>query len=935
MTNKFAKDTIMINYQVRDEFYDKLPKITFDKDLALPLHTEKPPMWGVRAANDGEVMISSLSVERTFPDEDGLLKTAYDDFLSFMDCVGIEKADGGFFLRLEKRELDCFEAYKIAVSREGITVTSGDTEGVRRALIFIEDEMKRRSGSILPLGEISRKPFIKDRISRCYFTPSSHAEIEEAENELRDDVDYYPDEYLNRLAHDGINALWLGASLRYLVKTPLVPEYGSDAEKRVQKLNSVVEKCRKYGIKVYLFAVDPASSYCNPHLLNHPELMDDIEGAKWRLLCPSREKSVEYLRGAVKALFTSVPHLAGYINLTVGESLSTCASDGPVLNCRRCKAKFGTIGKTLAFVEKTIADAMHEASPDAKYISWTYEQRIWHIEDLKESCLERDERVIHLQNFEDFGRPVQLGKPRVSYDYWLSYVGPGKLFENTIAFNKEARRKTYAKIQVCSSHEISTVPYVTAPGILYDKYKYFYENGIEGVMQCWFFGNYPCLMNKAAGELAFMPFFGAKEQFLEHLAGVYWGSDAKTVAKAWLLFEEGYRNFPVNGAFEWLGPMQDSPVAPLHLKPIDRSMPSTWLATDAVGGDRIGECMCNGHTHEEIMELVGMMDSSWSSGMKLLDTVEDHGYTDRKEQRSVAKATSLIFRSGYNIIRFYYLRRLLGIGSGDPTVILSEMEEIAKEEILNSEALIPICDGDNRIGYHSEAHGHKIFPEKLMVRIENLKALLSTEFPEVRDRIESEKAPLEFYSGAGSKVVYKIGVDEELSLVTREGKGGMTSVKIEECDGGYKLYVLAKELAEGYVVVKPEFRIFHPSVPMLISKDEFIFPTSKRSFFNFANSYRTFSIHPDDMTVELEKYKFTADRVNGGDYLFTLYIDRERFGMEIGEPFRLDIERYEKDRHYDLGCTDAKEAFCFSDKLVTRLVHGTFSPECYAFIAPR
>ena len=924
----------MIDYQVRDEFYDKLPEITFDKDLALPLHTQKPPMWNERPVSNTEVRINSLFVDWNFPDGEGLLETAYDDFFRFMDCVGIEKADSGFFLRLKEQRLECFEAYKILVSRDGITVTSGDTEGIRRALIFIEDEMKRRAGSVLPLGEISRKPFIKDRISRCYFTPSSHAEIEEAENELCDDVDYYPDEYLNRLAHDGINALWLGASLRYLVKTPLVPEYGVDAEKRVQKLNSVVEKCRRYGIKVYLFAVDPASSYCNPHLLEHPELMDDIDGAKWRLLCPSQEKGIEYLKSAVKSLFTSVPHLAGYINLTVGEALSTCASDGPVLNCKRCKARFRTIGKTLAFVEKTIADAMHEVSPDAKYISWTYEQRIWEIEDLKESCFERDEKVIHLQNFEDFGRPLQLGKPRVSYDYWLSYIGPGRLFENTIAFNNEAKRKTYAKIQVCSSHEISTVPYVTAPGILYDKYKYFYENGIEGVMQCWFFGNYPCLMNKAAGELAFMPFFEAKDQFLEHLAGVYWGNDAKTVAKAWLLFEEGYRNFPVNGAFEWLGPMQDSPIAPLHLKPIDRSMPSTWLATDAVGGDRIGECMCNGHTHEEIEELVGMMDRSWSCGMRLLDAVEDHGYTDRKEQKSVAKATSLIFRSGYNIIRFYYLRRLLGIGSDDPNMLLSEMEEIAREEILNSAALIPICEGDNRIGYHSEAHGHKIFPEKLTARIEKLKELLSTEFVEVRERIEGGDAPLEFYSGIGSKVVYTVGRDEEISLVTRDNRKGQTRVKIEECDGGYKLYVLAKDLADDYIVIKPEFRIFHPLAPMLISKNEFIFPASRRSFFNFANSYRTFSIHPDDIAGELEKYSFTRDRTGDGDYVFTLYIDRERFGMEPGEPFRLDIERFEKGKHYDLGCTDAKEAFCFSDKLVTRLVHGTFSPECYAFIAP-
>ncbi len=924
----------MIDFQLRDEFCDKLPEITFAKDLSLPFHSEKPPLWNQREKKTGEVFISSLSLDFSFPDEEGLLKTSYEDFLSFMESVGIKKAYGGFYLRFLKKPLACFEAYTLRVNEEGITVISGDTEGVRRALVFIEDEMKRRSGSFLPLGEISRKPFIKDRISRCYFTPSSHSEIEENENELIDDVDYYPDGYLNRLMHDGINVLWLGASLRYLAKNPYAKEYGADAEKRISKLNAVVEKCRKYGIRIYLFAVDPASSCDNPHLLKHPELMDDAEGAPIRMLCPSQEKSVEYLRFAVKEIFTKVTHLAGYINLTVGESLSTCASNGPHLLCKRCKAKFGTIGKALAFVEKTIADAMREVNPEAKYISWTYEQRNWSDEDLKESCEERDEGVIHLQNFEDFGRPLQLGKKRVSYDYWLSYSGPGELFEKTIELNKRLKRKTYAKIQVCSSHEISTVPYVSVPGILYDKYKYFYENAIEGVMQCWFFGNYPCLMNKAAGELAFLSFEETKEQFLEKLAGIYWGKDAKSVASAWLDFEEGYRNFPVSVSFEWLGPMQDSPVAPLHLKPIDRSMPSTWLAVDAVGGDRLGECMCNGHTHEEIEELVSLMVRHWTRGISSLDSLEDYGCAERKEQISVARATSVIFRSGYNIIRFYYLRRLLGIGKGNPVSILSELREIVNEEISNSERLIPICEADNRIGYHSEAHGHKIFPEKLRWRIEKLQKLLETEFPEVEARIKNGEVPLAFYAGEGSKRVYKIGKDERLPLVKSSGERGLTEVKIEELSDCYKLSIYAESLSDDYIIIRPEFRMFHPLAPIWISKNEFKFAVSRRSFFTFSVSSSAFSIHPSEADAELRKYRFTKENLGDGAYLFTLFIDKERFGMEKGEPFRLDIERFDLGKHYDNGCPDAKEALCFSEKLVKRLVHGTFSPECYALIIP-
>ena len=143
---------------------------------------------------------------------------------------------------------------------------SADTEGIRRGLVFLEDEMLRREGSVLKIGIIERKPHITARISRCYFTPASCTDNEREDNELIDDIDYYPDEYLNRLAHDGINALWLGATLQHLVKSDIVPEYGATAEKRMKKLNAVIEKCRRYGIKTYLFSVDPASTYKNEKL---------------------------------------------------------------------------------------------------------------------------------------------------------------------------------------------------------------------------------------------------------------------------------------------------------------------------------------------------------------------------------------------------------------------------------------------------------------------------------------------------------------------------------------------------------------------------------------------------------------------------------------------------------------------------------------------
>ena len=60
--------------------------------------------------------------------------------------------------------------------------------------------------------------------------------------------------------------------------------------------------------------------------------------------------------------------------------------------------------------------------------------------------------------------------------------------------NKDGK-EMYAKIQACCSHEIATLPYIPVPGILFDKLKV----DIAGMMECWYFGNYPSLMSKVAG----------------------------------------------------------------------------------------------------------------------------------------------------------------------------------------------------------------------------------------------------------------------------------------------------------------------------------------------------------------------------------------------------------------------------------------------------
>jgi hypothetical protein len=91
-----------------------------------------------------------------------------------------------------------------------------------------------------------------------------------------------------------------------------------------------------------------------------------------------------------------------------------------------------------------------------------------------------------------------------------------------------------AKIQTGNSHELATVPYLPVPSLLYRKLAGMRRLGVSHSMLCWYFGNYPGPMMKAAGELSFEPFPENENTFLEQLASVYWGRDrAAPVVRAW------------------------------------------------------------------------------------------------------------------------------------------------------------------------------------------------------------------------------------------------------------------------------------------------------------------------------------------------------------------------------------------------------------------
>ena len=341
-----------------DPFFYKQPPLKFVEELRSPLHTEKPAWFGSVTPGAGEICAEGAFLQNSFPDAQGLLDTATEDFTCFLKVHDL--AGKRYPIVLQKAETECFEAYRICIAPDGCRIEAGDTEGIRRALVYLEDEFLRRGGAVLPMGIIARKPAVRTRITRGFFSPTNRPPRNV--DELMDDVDYYPDAYLNRLAHDGTNGIWIYTRFKDLLPSTVFPEYGENWERRIAKLRRVVAKCKRYGIKVYVFGVEPAG--LTPEMAEkYPDAIGYLTKDNNYTLCTHTEKGAAYCIEASQKLLELVPDLGGIIDITDGERFTSCTSAYHYERCPRCSRY--SKGSVLAHTVSLFREGIRRAGSDA------------------------------------------------------------------------------------------------------------------------------------------------------------------------------------------------------------------------------------------------------------------------------------------------------------------------------------------------------------------------------------------------------------------------------------------------------------------------------------------------------------------------------------------------------------------------------------------
>ena len=343
--------------------------------------------------------------------------------------------------------------------------------------------MAERGGPFLSPTSETNSPTFNPRYVSSYFSLLT--------DPLGHDLDYgFQDGYLNEVFHQDADGIWLYVLLNDLVPSPVFEGMGVGSEARLNRLRDLVNRAAKRGLKVYLYLNEPRAQFL-PFFEKYPEVKGQPEG-NTAALCTSTELVQKHLRGSCEKLFREVPGLGGVFVITASENLSNCYSHryGKELLCPRCSKR--TPADVIAETIRCMSEGVWAADPKAKFIVWDWS---WHSvlgEEVPEQIIQRLPKGVGLMaDFERGTRIERGGIPMNVEEYSISTIGPSPRAKIRSQQAKQFGFDFLAKIQLSTTWECGTVPFIPVPNLLARKAQGMSNVGVNGAMATWTIGSYP------------------------------------------------------------------------------------------------------------------------------------------------------------------------------------------------------------------------------------------------------------------------------------------------------------------------------------------------------------------------------------------------------------------------------------------------------------
>jgi len=285
--------------------------------------------------------------------------------------------------------------------------------------------------------------------------------------------------------------------------------------------------------------------------------------------------------------------------------------------------------------------------------------------------------------------------------------------------------RTAAKLQLGTTHELASVPYIPAPQLLARKFAALGKLGVDGYLGCWIFGGDMTPMSVLAGKMSRLPQPKARDAVLETAAETFGPDRARAVARAWGKFSSAWRLYPFSVPFLYFGPINYATAYPLALEVKAAPLVGGFrpLPRDAAGhivwGDNASTWL-KPFSPDEFIAAFDAMAAVWKEGEAILAEACGLGPGCRRLRLewNLAKHILLTLRSMANIIRFH---RSHAEGFKD----MDGLRRLFADEAENARADLPLLRFDPRLGFHPEANCHLFTAADLEHKI----SLLERSFP--------------------------------------------------------------------------------------------------------------------------------------------------------------------------------------------------------------
>lgn len=468
---------------------------------------------------------------------------------------------------------------------------------------------------------------------------------------------YLPDALLARYASYGINGIFIHGLLSNLSPYPFNPEQAKGYEARRERLNELVERCKPFGIDIYLYMNEP------------------------RRLCTSRPEVKQYLYDAVLDLAKAVPGLGGILTITMSENLTHCKSNNSFSqDCELCKDI--PVEELASEVNNIIHRALVDSGSSARlianlwgwapYMGWTDEMTARGV-----SLLDKDITALCVS---EFNLEIEKdGIRNVVGEYSISNPGPSPRSVKTLGDAAATGHKTMAKVQINNSWEISSVPYLSVFDLEEEHLENLRRIGVDEFMLTWTLGGYPSPMLDlvgASGEEGF-----SLDKWYEKM----FGSDAAAVHEAVRHFCDGFRNFPYNGGALYNGPKNLGMANLWSLEPDRKGSTMVCFSFDDY------ESWVGNYGYDGYTALMEKLLAEWEEGLDILEDVKG----DLPEEMYLfSKVAYLTYEADLLHTRYAFYKR-------DMEKYSEELKGVIDASIDCTKELISLCDTNPAIAYEA------------------------------------------------------------------------------------------------------------------------------------------------------------------------------------------------------------------------------------------